>query len=105
MNCRMFHWLVHDLKDKSVDEVVDPIYPHELAITRFSVLSAGLPANYFSGPSSKESGGRFCTLAGAPIVKYEDGVKLVLKLNDSKSCVSFVRMLSEWREACAFGFI
>eukprot|EP01053_Blabericola_migrator_P007079 Blabericola_migrator_1__7078@NODE_358_length_9448_cov_212_227694_g286_i0_p1_GENE_NODE_358_length_9448_cov_212_227694_g286_i0NODE_358_length_9448_cov_212_227694_g286_i0_p1_ORF_typecomplete_len2266_score432_97KAP/PF05804_12/16KAP/PF05804_12/5_1KAP/PF05804_12/1_7e08KAP/PF05804_12/4_8e02Arm_2/PF04826_13/4_8e03Arm_2/PF04826_13/1_1e03Arm_2/PF04826_13/5_7Arm_2/PF04826_13/0_095Arm_2/PF04826_13/3_2e06Arm_2/PF04826_13/2_1Arm_2/PF04826_13/4_9e03VATPase_H_N/PF03224_14/2_6e03VATPase_H_N/PF03224_14/1_1VATPase len=98
----LFEWKVLPLGSK--DEV-DPQYPFNLAISRFSTIAPGINHPYFGLTADSLHESRCCVLKGPGTPACPTGVNLCIKFKDSSSRDSFLQALSNWREACAFGFI
>lgn len=103
----LFEWKILPLDYKHAGDV-DPQYPFSLAISRFFTISPGTNHPYFAIAAAQDRSiheSRCCVLKGPGTPASPSGVNLCVKFKDSGARDTFLQSLSNWREACAFGFI
>lgn len=103
-------WRILPLKAKADAILVDPTYPHSIAVSR--ILNIAIGANHSNFTRASAHGGKVhehrafsLTIPGIASEEYKNGATIALEARDQSSRDIFLRTLSQWRESSAFGFI
>ncbi|EZG69329.1 putative anonymous antigen-1 [Gregarina niphandrodes] len=85
-------------------------YKHSIAISRVCSIARGLRsttlqhAHEIGSPTSKPREGESIVLRGLPCEDFPDGVEINILCGTKRSRDKFFELITEWREAAAFGF-